>query len=153
MKKSSSCLDGKPMDKAHRPIAIEAVDHAGAAVEDIAAAVDWWHTHFGFELELQFDVPDIGAKIAFIRFGNQRIEFINFPNTRRKDRDVFDSLGHAGLHHIALRVDDCARAVQDLRERGVEILAEPADSPTAVYAFLRDGSGNYVELIELKSSD
>ena len=138
---------------AQKPIAIEAIDHAGIVVEDIDAAIDWRQINFGFELDLRFDVPDIGAEIAFIRFGDQRIEFINLPTTRRQDHDVFAALGTTGVHHIALRVDNCDRTVEALWNRGVEILSGPNDSPNAIYAFLRDGSGNYVELIELKPSN
>ena len=36
--------------------------------------------------------------------------------------------GHDGLHHIALRVDDLERALEELRARGIRTLGEPVEA-------------------------
>jgi catechol 2,3-dioxygenase-like lactoylglutathione lyase family enzyme len=49
---------------------------------------------------------------------------------------------------LGLRVEDCRKAFAELSARGVEFLQEPADRPYGVEAVLRDGSGNWLVLVE-----
>jgi catechol 2,3-dioxygenase-like lactoylglutathione lyase family enzyme len=49
---------------------------------------------------------------------------------------------------LGLRVEDCRKAFTELSARGVEFLQEPADRPYGVEAVLRDGSGNWLVLVE-----
>lgn len=51
---------------------------------------------------------------------------------------------------INLRVDDCRLLYQELRNRGVEFVAEPYADPDGAYvvATLRDPDGNTLQLVE-----
>jgi len=51
---------------------------------------------------------------------------------------------------LGLRVDDCRKAYEELTEKGVEFLQEPADRPYGVEAVMRDNSGNWLVLVQPK---
>ncbi len=51
---------------------------------------------------------------------------------------------------LGLRVDDCRKTHQELVEKGVTFLQEPADRPYGVEAVFRDNSGNWLVLVERK---
>jgi catechol 2,3-dioxygenase-like lactoylglutathione lyase family enzyme len=51
---------------------------------------------------------------------------------------------------LGLRVDDCRKTYEELTEKGVEFLQEPADRPYGVEAVMRDNSGNWLVLVEPK---
>jgi catechol 2,3-dioxygenase-like lactoylglutathione lyase family enzyme len=54
------------------------------------------------------------------------------------------------LGGLGLRVDDCRKTHQELVEKGVEFLQEPADRPYGVEAVIRDNAGNWLVLVERK---
>jgi catechol 2,3-dioxygenase-like lactoylglutathione lyase family enzyme len=49
-----------------------------------------------------------------------------------------------------IETDDCRRAYEDLKARGVEFLQEPAERPYGIEAMLRDDSGNWFSLTQHK---
>ena len=51
---------------------------------------------------------------------------------------------------LGLAVDDCHKTYEELTEKGVEFLQEPADRPYGVEAVMRDNSGNWLVLVEPK---
>ena len=51
---------------------------------------------------------------------------------------------------LGLRVDDCRKTHQELVEKGVTFLQEPADRPYGVEAVMRDNSGCWLVLVEPK---
>jgi len=51
---------------------------------------------------------------------------------------------------LGLRVDDCRKTHQELVEKGVTFLQEPADRPYGVEAVMRDNTGNWLVLVEPK---
>jgi len=54
------------------------------------------------------------------------------------------------LGGVGLTVDDCRKTHADLVAKGVEFVQEPADRPYGVEAVMRDGSGNWLVLVEPK---
>ncbi|MBN2061915.1 MAG: VOC family protein, partial [Deltaproteobacteria bacterium] len=55
-----------------------------------------------------------------------------------------------GVKHFGLQVDDAHAAVKELKAKGVEIAMGPIDTPGVCFVFIRDNSGNALELIEYK---
>jgi catechol 2,3-dioxygenase-like lactoylglutathione lyase family enzyme len=49
---------------------------------------------------------------------------------------------------LGLHVDDCRKTFEELTEKGVTFLQEPADRPYGVEAVMRDVSGNWLVLVE-----
>ena len=102
-----------------RPVGI---NHIALEVGNIQEALDFYR---GF---LDFEVSSQSEKAAFIYFGDQ---FINFMTGRRQGPDEG--------RHFGIAVDDKPRAIERLKEMGVEML------DTRFTDFL-DPWGNRVEL-------
>lgn len=51
---------------------------------------------------------------------------------------------------LGLRVDDCRKTYDELREKGVTFLQEPSDRPYGIEAVMRDNTGNWLVLVEPK---
>jgi len=47
-----------------------------------------------------------------------------------------------------IETDDCQRAYEDLKAKGVTFLQEPAERPYGIEALLRDDSGNWFSLTQ-----
>ena len=83
--------------------------------------------------------------------GDFRLELFEIPGAaslsddrRYPDRD----LRTQGVKHMAYAVPDVATLVADLKSRGVEIAWDVVVHDGFTVAFVRDNSGNLVELIE-----
>ncbi|MEM9514747.1 MAG: VOC family protein [Actinomycetota bacterium] len=57
-------------------------------------------------------------------------------------------LDKGSLSAVGLQTDDCHATHQQLVERGVTFIQEPAQRPYGVEAVLRDNSGNWLVLVE-----
>ena len=130
-------------------IAFNRLDHVGAGVHDLEIAAAWWRDHFGFVREADFTIPETGARGAFLRHGDIRIELFEYPGRtpiQRKRKDLVEALREGGFHHVAFQVDDVAAAIAELERRGVDIAYPLSDGPFGAYAIVSDPSGNFVEL-------
>jgi methylmalonyl-CoA/ethylmalonyl-CoA epimerase len=123
--------------------------HFGVSVPDLDAAIDWYGRMLGFELESRIAIDAIPAQIAFVRRDHYRIELFEVPGAAAlpDDRRVpnLDLRTH-GNKHMCFEVPDVRAAVSALRQAGADIAFETAveGNPTA---FLRDVSGNLIELL------
>ncbi len=52
-----------------------------------------------------------------------------------------------------IETDDCRRAYEDLKAKGVTFLQEPAERPYGIEALLRDDSGNWFSLTQRVGND
>jgi methylmalonyl-CoA/ethylmalonyl-CoA epimerase len=129
--------------------------HFGISVPDLDAAVAWYSRMLGFTLEQQLMVEKIPARIAFVRRDHYRIEIFEVPGAAPlpADRRVpnLDLRTH-GNKHMCFEVPDVPAAVAALRAAGADIAFEIVvdGNPTA---FIRDVSGNLIELLEPFAAD
>ena len=87
-------------------------------------------------LEQRPDRPDFGFGGAWLDAGGQQVHLI--------EGSVPDRLGQ----HFALQVGDLDSTVAELRLGGIKV-SDPSPVGTSRQAFLRDPSGNSVELQEV----
>ena len=143
-----------------------AVHHVSISVPDLEAAIAWYGEILGFKVQFRMGIESIGAKGAFIRRGNLRLELWQMaggsqvpPGRREPNSD----LQTGGTKHVAFAVDDLQACLEELARRGVDIAAvqrDPAqpmlpdadplgkDKPPAFAAFIRDPAGVLIELID-----
>jgi catechol 2,3-dioxygenase-like lactoylglutathione lyase family enzyme len=107
------------------------VHHVSINVTDVDAAIRFYVDVLG--LTERDDRPDFGFGGAWLDAGHEQVHLI--------EADVPTGLGQ----HFALRVDDLAAAVADLRSRDVSV-SDPSPVGTSLQAFVTDPSGNLVEL-------
>jgi glyoxylase I family protein len=115
--------------------AIEAlgVHHVSINVRDASEALEFYTGVLG--LTARTDRPDFPFGGAWLDIGGEQLHLIESP--------VPDDCGQ----HFALRVADIDAAVAALRQRGIEV-SEPKPVATSRQCFLRDPSGNLIELHE-----
>ncbi|GBL56328.1 methylmalonyl-CoA/ethylmalonyl-CoA epimerase [Pseudomonas citronellolis] len=124
--------------------------HVGISVPDIDAAIGWYQRMLGFELEMRAFIDIIPADVAFVRRGDFRLELFQvegaapLPAERREPNQ--DVRTH-GNKHLCLAVRDVPATVAGLREKGADIVFEKVVQGTPM-AFIRDNSGNLLELIQ-----
>ena len=121
-------------------IEIEALHHVAVCVTDMQRARRFYGEVLGLTEIARPDFPFDGA---WYDIGGRQIHLIVHPPTltmRRTSRiDARDG-------HLALRVSDYGRTVEQLRAAGVELLERP-DNPTPwAQIYVTDPDGNIIEL-------
>jgi glyoxylase I family protein len=111
-----------------------ALHHVSINVRDVPLALTFYTETLGFTPRT--DRPDFRFGGAWLDVGGQQVHLI--------EGDVPDGLGQ----HFAVQVRDLDATVAELRQRGVKI-SDPSPVGTNRQAFLRDPSGNSIELQEV----
>ena len=110
------------------------VHHVSINVEDVDAALDFYVNTLG--LTRRDDRPDFGFPGAWLDAGSQQVHLIG------------GSVPPAKGQHFAIRVDDLAATVEELRSRGLEV-SDAMRVGANLQAFLNDPAGNQIELHEV----
>jgi methylmalonyl-CoA epimerase len=97
------------------------IDHLGIAVESIAAARGLYEA-LGLHVTHEETVEHEGVRTAMIPVGESRVELLE-PLGPETTVGRFLSKRGAGLHHVALHVDDIQAAWAELQGRGVTIVS------------------------------
>jgi catechol 2,3-dioxygenase-like lactoylglutathione lyase family enzyme len=109
-----------------RGFTINRVGHVGVHVTDVNRSVAWYRDVLGLTLTGQWGGGD-GGGMAFMRFGDDHHNIVLFTHPTQFTEDD-RNLGFNGLNHIAMEVenrDEWLKALQDLRNKGVEIVQGP----------------------------
>src|SRR5438128_2357606 len=128
------------------------LDHVGIAVSDLAAAIAFYRDALGLEIEGSEDVASQRVRAHFIATGESKLELLEGTAPDSPISKYIEKRG-PGLHHITLRVDDIAAALEHLKARGVRLIDERPrpGAEGATVAFIHPSSANGV-LVELKQS-
>lgn len=125
--------------------------HCGISVADLEASIDWYSRMLGFALEKRVEVKGLPAKIAFIKSGDFMIELFEIPGAaplpedrKHPNRDIMTH----GTKHLAYQVNDTKQLVEFLKTQGVEVALDVQIIDNTVMAFIRDNTGNLIELIQ-----
>lgn len=127
------------------------IDHVAIAVEDLDAAVDYYRRTFGAEVAHRERIDSDGVEEALIAVADSYIQLVS---PTRPDSPVAGFLERRGegLHHVGYRVDDCAAALQSVREAGGRLIDEaprPGSRGTTVAFVHPKGSlGTLIELVQ-----
>jgi len=126
------------------------VDHIAIAVTDLDAATQLWK-EMGLRVGSREVVEDQGVEVQMMYAGATRIELV-FPTREDSPVQAFLDKRGAGLHHLALAVDDCAAATQELVDQEVRMLnTEPktgAHQTRIAFVHPKATSGVLTELVE-----
>lgn len=126
------------------------VTRAGAilAVADVGRSLAWYRDHLGFEVEAEYDDPpyttltSAGARLSLAEQGHDAEDRPGVELVAPEDRARLPVV-------VVVEVTDCRSAYADLRENGVEFLAEPYSPPWGgARCFAVDPDGYLVELEE-----
>ena len=125
------------------------IDHVAIAVRDLEAAIDWYARAFGAEVAHREVVESDGVEEALLRVADSYVQLLTPTRASSPVQAYLDRRGE-GIHHVAYRVDDCAAALQAVKDAGGRVIDErprPGSRGTTV-AFVHP-KGSFGTLIEL----
>jgi methylmalonyl-CoA/ethylmalonyl-CoA epimerase len=96
------------------------IDHLGIAVENLRESIAAYES-LGFTLEDTEEVPEQKVRVAMFPCGESRIELLETTDPAGPIGRFIEKRG-AGIHHVAIGVDDIEAALKDLSERGVRLI-------------------------------
>jgi catechol 2,3-dioxygenase-like lactoylglutathione lyase family enzyme len=106
--------------------------HVAISVKEIEPAVRFYADVMGLE---QIERPDFGFPGAWFQAGGNQIHLMEMPDAEPDPRQ-----------HYALRVDDLDEAVAAIEAAGGRVSRAPDVAGAGRQAFVRDPSGNRIEL-------
>jgi glyoxylase I family protein len=113
---------------------VAGIHHVAVNVDRLDEALRFYEQGLGFH---QIARPDFGFPGAWLQAGQHQIHLMERPG-----------LPHNASQHFALRVADLDVAVAMLEAHGIDVRRERYVSGAGRQAFLRDPSGNRIELNE-----
>jgi methylmalonyl-CoA epimerase len=127
------------------------IDHVASAVHDLGAAIDYYRDTFGALVEHREVVDSDGVEEALLRVADSYVQLLTPTRDDSPVAKYLEKKGE-GLHHIGYRVDDCAVALQAVKDQGGRVIDEaprPGSRGTTV-AFLhpKTAFGTLIELVQ-----
>jgi catechol 2,3-dioxygenase-like lactoylglutathione lyase family enzyme len=111
-------------------------------VDDVAASVDFYTSHFGFTTGI------VSPAFAEVLLGNLRLLISGPRSSAGLAMTDGERPGPGGWNRIHLIVDDLDREVMRLRAEGVRFRNEVVSGPGGSQVLAIDPSGNLVELFQ-----
>ncbi len=127
------------------------IDHVAIAVRDLGAAIDYYREVFGAVVDHREVIESDGVEEALLKVADSYIQLLT---PIRDDSPVAKYLEQRGegLHHVGYRVDDCALAMQAVKDAGGRVIDEqprPGSRGTTVaFVHPKAAFGTLIELVE-----
>jgi methylmalonyl-CoA/ethylmalonyl-CoA epimerase len=127
------------------------IDHVAIAVNDLEAAIAWYQEVFGATVAHRERVESDGVEEALLAVADSYIQLL-MPI--RDDSPVAKYLANKGegLHHIGYRVDDCAVALQSIKDAGGRVIDEAprpgSRGTTGAFIHPKTSFGTLIELVQ-----
>ncbi len=125
--------------------------HTMLRVGDLDRSIDFYTNVLGMKVLRRKDYPDGRFTLAFVGYGDESQEAV-LELTHNWGTQSYDP--GTGYGHVALEVDDAAKACDETRKRGGKVTREagPMQHGTTVIAFVEDPDGYKIEFIQKKSA-
>jgi methylmalonyl-CoA/ethylmalonyl-CoA epimerase len=133
------------------------LSHLGIAVQGHAEALRFWRDLLGLPLEHTEHVASDGVTVAMLRLGDGSgcVELLEPDAGDNPVRRFVEKRG-AGIHHVALEVEDIDALVARLKEAGVRLVDERprpgAHGTTVAFVHPKGTGGVLVELVQRPSA-
>lgn len=142
------------MSTTQRPVSVESLSVVTLAVEDQAAALDWYVERLGFEIQADAPFEMAGREGRWLTVappGNTEVEIALVE----LDPDLYDGpmidrlrAMHGTDTMWTFTTPDLDAAVEDLRENGVAVDDDIRETPWGRFAMFHDLDGNALQLYE-----
>lgn len=99
------------------------IDHLGIAVDNLEEAVHLYRDILGLEFAGEEVVAEQKVKTAFFPLGESSLELLE-PTDPESPIAKFLAKRGPGIHHIALRVDDVAQSIAEMKAKGMRMIDE-----------------------------
>ncbi len=125
------------------------IEHIGIATESINDALQFWRDALDLRVVATEEVAEQKVRVAMLPLGESRIELLE-PTSDDSPIAKFLRTRGAGVHHIAVRVDDIHAALERLKKQGARLIDEQPrrGADNCLIAFVHPSAANGV-LLEL----
>jgi len=129
------------------------LSHLGIAVPAHEDVLVFWRDLLGLQLELTEHVASEGVSVAMLRLGDGSgcIELLA-PDPGENTVGKFIAKRGAGIHHVALEVDDLVGLMGRMKDAGVRLLDEAprvgAHDTRVAFVHPKSTGGVLVELVQ-----
>ncbi|WP_069650618.1 methylmalonyl-CoA epimerase [Caloranaerobacter ferrireducens] len=132
---------------------VKKVDHIGIAVKNLEETLKFYQEVLGLKLDGIEIVEEQKVKVAFLPIGDTEIELLESTDKEGPIARYIEKKGE-GIQHIAYRVDDIEKAIEEMKSKGIRMIDEKPryGAGGAKIAFLHPKS-TYGVLIELCQRD
>lgn len=129
------------------------VDHIGIAVKSIDEALKFYEDVLGIKCVSQEVVEEQKVKVAFLPIGDTEVELLESTEEDGPVAKFIEKKGE-GIQHIAYKVDDIEKSIEELKAKGIRMIDEKPryGAGGAKIAFLHPKS-TFGVLIELCQRD
>jgi len=127
------------------------IDHVAIAVNDLEAAIAWYGEVFGAAVDHREVVERDGVEEALLKVAESYVQLLT---PTRDDSTVAKYLATKGegIHHVGYRVDDCAAALQAIKDAGGRVIdTEPrpgSRGTTVAFIHPKTSFGTLIELVQ-----
>lgn len=127
------------------------LEHIGIATRALDDALSFWRDALGLEVARTEIVEEQKVRVAMLPVGEPRIELLE-PTSADSPIAKFLEKRGAGIHHIAVRVDDIRASLKRLKESGARLIDETprlgADNCLVAFVHPSSANGVLLELVE-----
>jgi methylmalonyl-CoA/ethylmalonyl-CoA epimerase len=99
------------------------IEHIGIATRSLDEALGFWRDALGLEVTHTEVVEEQGVRVAMLPVGEPRVELLEPTHADSPVAKFLEKRG-AGIHHIAVRVDDIRETINRLRDSGARLIDE-----------------------------
>ena len=99
------------------------IDHIGITINSIDKSLAFWETTLGVKCTGVETVADQKVKTAFLPIKESEVELLEATDPESPIAKFIEKKGE-GIHHLAIRVDDLAGALVELKAKGVRLIDE-----------------------------
>lgn len=131
------------------------IDHIAIAVRDLGAAIDFYRSAFGCEVEHREVMERDGVEEALLAVADSYVQLLT---PTRPDSTVakFLERNGEGIHHVGYRVASCAEALESVKSLGHRVIDDvprPGSRGTTVaFVHPKTAFGTLIELVEVPAA-
>jgi len=130
---------------------IKHIDHIGIAVKGIEQAGKFYTDILGLKIEDVENVADQKVNVAFIPITDSEVELLESTEPDGPVAKHISARGE-GVQHIAFRVEDIDKALEELKEGGVRLIDQTprkgAGGARIAFIHPKETNGVLVEICE-----
>ncbi|MGI6678430.1 MAG: methylmalonyl-CoA epimerase [Dehalobacterium sp.] len=99
------------------------IDHIGIAVKNLEEAKNFWEGVMGIPMTGVEVVEEQKVKVGFFPMGESEVELLESTDPDGPIAKFIEKKGE-GIQHIALRVEDLEKTLEELKARGIRLIDE-----------------------------
>ena len=127
------------------------IDHVAIAVQDLESAIAYYADTFGAAVAHRERIDSDGVEEALLKVADSYIQLLTPTRPDSPVAKYLEKKGE-GIHHVGYRVDDCAVALQSVKDHGGEVIDQvprPGSRGTTVaFVHPKAAFGTLIELVQ-----